>query len=65
MKHLAILSVVVTALCLAACGGKTAGTADPDSLFYADTVAVEEDTNPPVDTIPEEDSLLVDSQLNI
>ena len=49
MKRLPFLFAVIVALCLSACGGKTITTSDPDSLFYADTVAVEEVTNPAAD----------------
>ena len=49
MKPLSILSVLLAVLCMTACGSKTGVTADPDSLFYADTVAVEEVTNPTAD----------------
>lgn len=49
MKNLSKLSVAIAALCMTACGGKTGNTAEPDSLCYADTVAVEEMTNPTAD----------------
>ena len=45
MKKLSFITLAAVVMSFTACGGKTSANADPDSLFYDDTVAVEEVTH--------------------